>query len=379
LKKMKTLILNLSIILLIMVAAGIWLYRSSFNHETTAKPMEIGSISSPSPGLITSETTVPTPSPSTAVKKSTAELIQQYGSLSLADAHNHDASGGAYKQMLDIWKRDAMDRVVLFGNVSERSAIATDEVAWQAYLERPDFFTPYFSGFDLHDKSSLDVVRKNLEKGYFGLGEIAAASTFSPMVSKVEWKAKDPMDGFLPQIYELCAEYKAPILLHIDPPSGVAIAKLEEALKAHPNTSFIFGHANAYNSPENVKKLLEKHPNLYADFFAGFTILNPQSANKIEDFVPVMKQFPDRFMLSTDSGYGVVSEEAAIGAMYQVLDALGDSNLARKVAYDNLDAIIRSEPATQTQKDAIRKQDPTRDVTKLSKLEAGQILWGKGK
>ncbi|WP_223192681.1 amidohydrolase family protein [Paenibacillus sedimenti] len=372
--KMKTITINLSIVILIATAAGIWLLQSSDVKETTGKTAEALEAPATAAAIASS-------SPVSTVngQKSFADLLRQYGSLPLADAHNHDASGGAYNRMMDTWKRDAMDRVVLFGDVSERSAIATDATAWNAYVDRPDFFTPYFSGFDLHDKSSLDVVRTNLEKGYFGLGEIAAASTFSPVVSRVEWKANDPMDGFLPKIYDICAEYKAPILLHIDPPNGAVIDKLEEALDAHPKTIFIFGHANAFNSPENVKKLLEKYSNLYADFFAGFTVLDPASSNKLEDFIPVMKQFPDRFMLSSDSGYGVKSEEAAIEAMYRVMDALNDPNLARKIAYDNLDAIIRSAPATRTQKEAILKQDPSRDVSKLSKLEAGLILWGKSK
>ncbi|MCY9665996.1 amidohydrolase, partial [Paenibacillus alginolyticus] len=135
----------------------------------------------------------------------------------------------------------------------------------------------------------------NLEQGYFGLGEIAAASLYSPVVSKVAWKGESPMDGYLPDIFEICAKYKVPILLHIDPPNGMVIDKLEEALDKHPNTIIIFAHANAFNSPENIRKLLEKHPNLYADFYAGFTALNPASTNKLEDFVPVMKQFPDHY------------------------------------------------------------------------------------
>ncbi|NQX67850.1 amidohydrolase family protein [Paenibacillus alba] len=225
----------------------------------------------------------------------------------------------------------------------------------------------------------MDVIRKNLEQGYFGLGEIVAASYNSPVVSKVEWKGKDPMDGFLPQIYDLCAEYQAPILLHMDPPNGFVIDKLEEALKSHPKTTFIFGHANAYNSPENIKQLLEKYPNVYMDFFAGFTILNPDSANRLEDFLPLMKQFPDRFMLSTDSGYGVGSEEAAIEAMYRVLDALGEPALISQIAYSNLDNILRKEPATQIQKKAILTQDPSRDIAGFNKLEAGKLLYSKVK
>lgn len=356
----------------VFIGAVIWGLSSLRVGERTSQPTEVAT----SLAATTTATTVET-IPSAPAKKSFDALLQQYGSLPLSDAHNHDASDTKYISMQNMWKRDAMDRVILFGDVSESSAIRTDAYAWNAYIERPDFFVPYFSGFNLHDPSSLEVVRNNLEQGYFGLGEIAAASYNSPVVSRVEWKAKDPMDGFLPQIYELCAEYQAPILLHIDPPNGFVIDKLEEALAAHPQTTFIFGHANAYNSPGNIKQLLEKYDNIYMDFFAGFTVLNMESSNRIEDFLPVMKQFPDRFMLSTDSGFGLASEDAAVEAMYRVMDAIGDPALIKKVAYDNLDTILRNEPATTTQKEAILKKDATRDVTKLTKFEAGKLLWGK--
>ncbi|MGQ7884160.1 amidohydrolase family protein [Paenibacillus sp. WC2504] len=369
-KKRSSMLVGVSVC--VCIGTGIWGLSSLNFRERTSNPTAI----------VTSlaATTAATPvesTPPTLAKKSFNNLLQQYGSIPLSDAHNHDASDSKYISMQNMWKRDAMDRVVLFGDVSESSAIRTDAYAWDAYIEKPDFFVPYFSGFDLHDPSSLEVVRNNLEQVYFGLGEIAAASYNSPVVSKVEWKAKDPMDGFLPQIYELCAEYQAPILLHIDPPNGFVIDKLEEALAAHPKTTFIFGHANAYNSSENIKQLLEKHDNIYMDFFAGFTVLNLESSNRIEDFLPVMKQFPDKFMLSTDSGFGLASEDAAIEAMYRVMDAIGDPALIKKVAYDNLDAILQNEPATKTQKEAILKKDANRDVTKLSKLEAGRLLWGK--
>jgi len=53
------------------------------------------------------------------------------------------------------------------------------------------------------------------------------------------------MDGYFPEIYELCAEYGKPILLHIDPPNGFPVEKLKEAATEYPNTNFILGHANA--------------------------------------------------------------------------------------------------------------------------------------
>lgn len=311
------------------------------------------------------------------------QLVDAFQPLELIDVHNHDASGSRYFSMLEPWKRLHINKVVLFGDVSEPSAIGTDAVAWSAYQSSPEQFLPFFSGFDLHDEGSLDVIRNNLEQGYFGLGEIAAASTFSPVVSRVAWKASDPMDGFLPDIYELLATYKAPILLHIDPPNGYPILKLEEALEAYPNTTFIFGHMNAYSSPEEIDRLLGKHSNLYADFFAGFSVYNPEGGGHPENFIPIMRKYPERFMLSTDSGYGIGSEEQAIDAMHRILYLLDDPELARKIAHDNMMELIQAQPATMTQLAAIRKlvadSGEIYNYDKMSKLEAGEILANAGK
>jgi predicted TIM-barrel fold metal-dependent hydrolase len=352
-------IVVVSALVVVVGIGGIFLTSRLFSRESepTGKP-------------VTANTAVATPiTPTPASAKPFNDLVKLYKDLLLTDTHNHDASGSKYRSMTDTWENRGVSRVVLFGDISEPSAIETDKIAWTAYEQNPQRIVPFFSGFDLHDKSSLDVVKDNLEKGYFGLGEIAGASTFSPVVSKVKWKANDPMDGFLPQIYDLCAQYKAPILLHIDPPNGLPVIKLEEALDSHPDSIFIFAHINAYNSPANIEKLLKQHKNLYADFFAGFTDLNAESGNKLEDFVPVIKQFPDRFLLSTDSGFGLPSEEAAIQSMYRVIDLLGDRELGKKIAHGNFDALLRVQQATKTQLDEIRKLGKA-----LTKLEAGRIL-----
>jgi predicted TIM-barrel fold metal-dependent hydrolase len=312
-------------------------------------------------------------------KKSMQDLVKDYGRLPLADAHNHGSVLGITDK-LTLWENSGVDRVVLFGEVSKSISDLHDKFTWNWYKRYPDRIIPFFSGIDLTDPEHLQLAKDQLEKGFFGIGEIAAASTYSPVVSNAEWKAEHPMDGILPQLYELCAEYDAPLLLHIDPPSGYPVFKLEEALEAYPDTVFIFAHANAYNSPDNIESLLNQYQNLYIDFFAGFTAFNPESANKLEDFVDVMRKYPDRFMLSSDSGYGMKrGEEQAIEGMYMVLDLLKDDpKLVRNLAYDNLDALIRNQPATETQKERIRELNrrtgSQHDVSSITKLEAGRIL-----
>ncbi|SET15498.1 Amidohydrolase [Paenibacillus sp. NFR01] len=327
---------------------------------------------------IASGTHAPTPSSTPTQQPTFPQLVDTYGDLGLIDAHNHDASDDKYAMMHNFWESTKVSHVVLFGDVSEPSAVSTDANSWSAYQSDPGFYIPYFSGFDLHDPACLEVIKANLEKGYFGLGEIAAASTYSPVVSKVAWKANDPLDGYLPQIYDLIAEYKAPILLHIDPPNGAPIAKLEQALSEHPDTIFIFGHMNAYNTPEEIDRLLSKYPNLYADFFAGFSVFNPESGLHPEIFVPVMKKYPDRFMLSTDSGYGLEGgEKKAVVAMYRMLDLLDDPKTAQMIARDNLMNLIQAQTATKTQLKAIGELEKSTGKfygKNLSKLEAGKIL-----
>ncbi|MBE1442627.1 amidohydrolase family protein [Paenibacillus sp. OAS669] len=192
------------------------------------------------------------------------ELFEVYRDLTVIDIHNHDAGN---PNAIEKWGKYGIDRIVLFGDISEPSAQITDQLSWQQYRREPSHVYPSFAGFPIYEDEGLTIVRDKLEQGYLNIGEIAAASTNSPVVSKVKWKAQHPNDGNFPKIYELAAKYRVPILLHIDPPNGSPITHLEEALDQHPNTNIIFGHANAYNSPNNIKTLLEKHSNLYIDFF----------------------------------------------------------------------------------------------------------------
>lgn len=281
-------------------------------------------------------------------------LPELYKDLTLIDIHNHDAGNSG---AVDKWGAYGIDRLVLFGNISEPSAQFTDQYAWDQYRNNPSRIYPSFAGFPIYEDEGLSIVQEKLEQGYLNIGEVAAASTYSPVVSNLKWKSEHPNDGNLPQIYDLAAKYRVPILLHIDPPNGSPIRHLEEALEQHPDTLFIFAHANAYNSPNNIEALLEKHPNLHIDFFPGFNAYNPESTYTLQDFVPLMERYPDRFMLSTDSGYGLSVNEAAV-ALYEIIDLLSPET-AVKAAYQNYERMVELQPPTDTQ------------IAKIKELAAG--------
>lgn len=277
-------------------------------------------------------------------RDSSMKLSELYQDITLIDIHNHAAEN---PNAVYEWTQNGVDRVVLFGNVSEPSAQRTDQLAWEHYRKDVSHVYPSFAGFPIYEEEGLSIVKEKLEQGYLNIGEIVAASSNSPVVSQVQWKSEHPNDGYLPQIYEMAANYHVPVLLHIDPSSGPPISHLEIALKEHPDTTIIFGHANAYNTPDNIKYLLDEHPNLFIDFFPGFTAYSPGSNLTLKDFVTLIEQYPDRFMLSTDSGFGLAPGQAT-DALYEIIDLLS-AETAQKVAYLNYERMIELQPPTDTQ------------------------------
>jgi len=235
----------------------------------------------------------PKPKPKLSYENSKLNpIVVPYAKLTVIDAHNHDACDFAYKNSQAIWEEFSIERIVLFGNISETKAQYTDRLAMDAYKQSPYKYIPFVAGVNIHDSVCLEYIETKFKEGAFGVGEVVAASTYSQINSNLEWKGIHPLDGYFPEIYELCAEYNKPILLHIDPPNGQATAKLREAAKKYPSTNFIFAHANAYNTPAAIRDLLKDYPNIYIDFFAGFTAYNPNSSNELKDFVPIINEYP---------------------------------------------------------------------------------------
>ncbi len=306
-------------------------------------------------------------------RRPNAYLTDVYEPLTVIDIHNHDAHTN---DPAGWWGAQGMDRLVLFGDVSEPSAQMTDAMAWGHYRSNPERIYPSFAGFPVYDEEGPRIVERKLEQGYLAIGEVVAASTASPVVSQVEWKAQHPNDGHLPDIYELAAVYKAPILLHIDPPNGMPISYFVRALREHPDTIFVFAHANVFNPPSHVEGMIKEFPNLYIDFCPGFTAYDPGSGNKLEDFVPLIESYPDRFFLSTDGGYGIGKTRAAY-AMFEIIDLLSPET-AVKVAYQNYERLIEQQPPTKTQIAKIKELSAKLDEPKrysLNKRKANELIF----
>ncbi|MBE1442628.1 hypothetical protein [Paenibacillus sp. OAS669] len=89
-----------------------------------------------------------------------------------------------------------------------------------------------------------------------------------------------------------------------------------------------------------------------------------------------MEQYPDRFMLSTDSGYGLTTEQAA-NALYETIDLLS-AETALKVAYQNYERLIEQQPPTDTQIQRIKELSSKLGKTekyRLNKRLANELIF----
>ncbi|WP_335377570.1 amidohydrolase family protein [Bacillus sp. JJ1122] len=313
------------------------------------------------------------------------DIIEVYKELPLIDVHSHDIKLvdmnekriQDYGSYVNVWKTYGVDKTVLFGDISEPSAVHTDSLTWKYYKKYTDYIVPSFAGIPLDkDENGVEMVQNKLEQGYLNIGEILAASTYSPFAN-VQWKGEHPYYGRLPEIYNLAGEYKVPILLHIDPPQGSPIHFLKVALEKHPKTIFIFAHGNVYNSPGNLDLLLKEYDNLYIDFYAGFSQYNKGRQHDLEDFVELIEKYPDRFFLGSDSGYDIGLENS-YKAMYELLDLLSPETAAM-VASENYKKLIEEQPPTNYQIKKIKdlsEQLKIKDKTyRLNKRKANELIF----
>lgn len=245
---------------------------------------------------------------------------------------------------------------------------ATDVVVAAALKELSDEqrrrFHPFLSGFNPNDKNADAHIRRMLELDpglWQGLGEIF--TRHDDVTALTEGDTPRANNEALTRVYHLAAEYNLPVMLHSNITSKrernpLYLGELEEALRNHPHTRFIWAHAGTSMELhrhqekldfllETVTRLLDDYPNLYIDL--SWTMLNPYLVNEFgqpnRDWLDLVERHPTRFMLGSD----VVGRFDKLGegmrAFDSFLDALPES-VARKVARDNfLDVLPRKRQA----------------------------------
>jgi predicted TIM-barrel fold metal-dependent hydrolase len=159
------------------------------------------------------------------------------------------------------------------------------------------------------------------------------------------------------RIYHLAAENDLPVMLHSNITSKreknpLYLAEVEEPLRNHPHTRFIWAHAGSSVEIHRhqtqmdfllptLARMLDAYPNLYIDL--SWSMLTPylldEAGQPRAEWLRLLERFPERFMLGSD----VVGRFNKLGkelrSFEPFLDAL-PQEVARKVARDNFLAIL---------------------------------------
>lgn len=214
------------------------------------------------------------------------------------------------------------------------------------------------------------IAEKVISSGAKGFGEITAHHvSLNPGHGYESVPADHPL---LLLLADIAGRHNVPIDLHFDPipedvdtpseltsPKNPSILKentsgLERLLSHNRKAKIVWAHAGSdpvgFYTPKLVRALLKKHPNLYCSIRTTFKRNNPMRHPRRginDDWIDVLKEFPDRFVMGTDSfvltpGYTGPSGPRKFerstwiqreGAN-EVLSYL-DRDLARKIGYEN--------------------------------------------
>lgn len=227
-------------------------------------------------------------------------------------------------------------------------------------------FHPFLSGFNPNDKNADAHIRRMLElyPGVWqGLGEVF--TRHDDLTALIHGEPPRANSEAMHRVYMLAAEYDLPVLVHSNITSQrernpLYLAEIEEPLRNHPRVRFIWAHAGTSMEIHRhqtrldfllptLRRLLTAYPNLYIDL--SWTVREPyllnQEGEPDPDWVQLVEDFPERFMLGSDVVGQFGSVEKYMTGFDPFLDALPE-NVARAVARDNFLAVL-PDPASPTE------------------------------
>lgn len=229
-----------------------------------------------------------------------------------------------------------------------------------------------------------EAVRRRFEEtaqgivasGARGFGEITAHHVSLAPGHAYEWVAPD--HSLLLLLADIAAKHDLPIDLHLDPvpqdvetPSSLSSPQNPRVLKANAagferllahnrKAKFVWAHAGSdpvgFFTPKLVRELLGRHSNLALSIrptnVRPGSMVHPKG-DVNGDWIAVLRDFPDRFVLGSDSfvvatrysGAGAprlfeARSEAQRQGIRRLLSHLPE-DLARRIAYENAERIYR--------------------------------------
>ncbi len=219
-------------------------------------------------------------------------------------------------------------------------------------------FHPFLTGFNPVDKNAVAHIERMLalHPGLWqGIGEVF--TRHDDLTALTTGDTPRANNEAMTRIYHLAAEQDLPVLVHSNITSKrernpLYLAEIEEPLRNHPHTRFIWAHAGTSMEIHRhqtqldfllptLSRMLEAYPNLYIDL--SWSVLQPylldEKGKPRAQWVKLVKRFPERFMLGSD----VVGRFGSLGEQLHSFDPFLDAlpaEVAQKVARDNFLAVL---------------------------------------
>jgi hypothetical protein len=224
-------------------------------------------------------------------------------------------------------------------------------------------FHPSICGFNGADRNAVDHIKRMIDwyPGFWqAIGEVMTrhddltALTYGE-VAKADNKALDA-------VFTFAGQHDLPVFLHSNIGSvwkrdPIYMPEVEEAVKNHPQTRFVWCHAGISRRIDIptlttvLPDLLQKYPNLHVDIsWVVFETYLYKDGKPSQDWVNLIEQFPDRFLVGSDKVGHFSDYFKEIQKYYPFLDAL-KPDTAKKLMRDNFLAILPKQGATLTEEE----------------------------
>ena len=206
---------------------------------------------------------------------------------------------------------------------------------------------PFIGGFNTTDRNAIDHVKRMMEwyPGLWeGIGEIL--TRHDDLTALVYGEQARANHIALDPVYQFAAENDLPVCVHSDISSvwvhePLYLHEMEEAIQKHPNTRFIWAHAGISRRIvvptiiDELRRMLTIYPNLSVDIsWVVYPMDVAPDGVPSQDWVDMVEDFPDRFMIGTDKIGHYDDYVETITKYYIFLDALSPET-AKLVAKDN--------------------------------------------
>ena len=253
--------------------------------------------------------------------------------LPIFDAHIH-YSHDAVKQ---VPPKEAVAALRAAGLKKALVSSSDDNGTQLLIKEAPDLIVPALrpyrrrgeTGTWMHDPTVIDYVEGLLRRHtYHAIGEFHAfgADVETPVMQRMIALAKEHS-----------------LLLHAHSDADA----VERIFRVDPGARVLWAHSG-FDRPEKVREMLGRYPNLWADL--AFRTEHASGGKVDPDWLAAFKEFPERFMVGTDTfapeRWYYVKEHAEYSRAW--LKSL-PKDLAERIGYRNAEEMLKkvSERATQ--------------------------------